>query len=147
MRLSLSIAAAVAGACLTFNVSAQQNQAENICARAPAEKKADCMKFVETCRWDEGKGGYVNKKDGKACGSTPAAVPSKAQIRAEREKFLANNKWDEGKSAWVPLDKSRPVCEDKACEKTRADVKADAAAFAKTHQWDEGKSAYVPIKK
>lgn len=127
--------------------SAQQSAAENFCSRAPAEKKAECMKFVETCRWDEGKSGYVNRKDGKACGTAPAYMPTRAQIRAEREKFLANNKWDEGKSMWVPLDKSRQVYADKASGKTRDDVKADAQAFAKTHKWDEGKGMYVPVAK
>ncbi len=142
MRIALIVAAV--GVCLSFSVSAQQNAAENVCARAPADKKAQCMKFMETCRWDEGKSAYVNKKDGKACGSTPAAVPTKEQVRAEREKFLANNKWDEGKTAWIPLDKPREVCADKACEKTRDDVKKDAAEFNKTYKWDEGKSRYVP---
>lgn len=140
MRIALGIAGAAAGAFLTFSVNAQQSLAENICARAPAEKKAACIKFVETCRWDEGKGGYVNRSDGKACGSTPAGVPSREQIRAERDKFLANNKWDEAKGMWVPLSQSRPV------DTKRADVKADAQAFGKTHKWDEGKGMYVPVK-
>lgn len=140
MRIALTIAAAAAGACLTFGVNAQQNMAENLCARAPADKKAACIKFVETCRWDEGKSAYVSRSDGKACGSTPAGVPSREQIKAERDKFLANNRWDEGKGMWVPLNQARPV------DTSRAEVKADAQAFAKTHKWDEGKGMYVPVK-
>jgi hypothetical protein len=145
MRLSLSIATALAGACLAFNVSAQSTQSDAICKRAAPDKQAACVDFVKNNRWDEGKGMYVNKKTGKPSSEAGVGVPTKAEIRAEKEKFLANNKWDDGKGMWVPLDKSRPVCEDKECNKTRADVKADAAAFNKTHKWDDGKSMYVLI--
>ena len=146
MRVSLSIAAAVVGACFAFNAGAQMNQAENICKKQPADKQAACVEFVKNNRWDEGKGMYVDRKTGKPANAVATGVPTKAEVRAEREKFLANNKWDEGKGMWIPLDKSRPVCEDKECAKTRADVKADAAAFQKTHKWDEGKGMYVPTK-
>ena len=144
--MKIALIASVIGASLALNVSAQTSQAQKACARAPADKMASCVQFVETCRFDEGKSAYVNRKDGKACGATPAMLPSKEQIRAERMKFLASNKLDEGKTAWVPLDKPRQVCVDTGCETMRDEVKADAAMFLKTHRWDEGMSAYVPVK-
>jgi hypothetical protein len=141
----------IVAACLALSpvlVQAQQNLAENICQRAPAERKAACIDFVKTYKWDEGKGTYVRRDNGQMFGggAVPAGVPSKEQIRADRAKFLASNKWDEGKSAWVPLDKAREVCADKGCDKTRAEVERDAQAFAKSHKWDEGKGMYLPAK-
>lgn len=131
---------AVVGACFAVSVNAQTPAAANFCAKYTGEQQAKCVKFVETCRWDEGKGGYVNRSDGKACGSMMPNAPTREQIKAERDKFLASNKWDEAKGMWVPLSQPRAV------DTSRADVKADAQAFSKTHKWDEGKGAYVPVK-
>jgi hypothetical protein len=145
--LHLSIVAA----CLALSpivAQAQQDLADVICKRAPAERKAACVDFVKTYKWDEGKGTYVRRDNGQMYGggAVPSGVPSREQIRADRAKFLASNKWDEGKSAWIPLDKAREVCVDKACDKTRDDVERDAQAFMKTHKWDEGKGMYVLAK-
>ena len=147
MRISLPVAA-VMGACLAFwagSASAQPTE-PLACAKTRAEVKADCISFLKTHTWSEGKGEWVLKANGKKAAKTPEGVPTRAQIRAERNKFLAANKWDEGKTEWIPLSKPREVSGDLSCEKTRAEVRADCVAFMKTHKWDELNSMYVPIK-
>ncbi len=143
-----SLLVPIAAACIALTpvvATAQQDLADVICKRAPAEKMASCKEFVKTYRWDDGKSQYVRRDNGQPLSAAvPAGVPSREQIQAERTKFLENNKWDEGKTAWVPLNQARPVCVDKECKEQRAEVKADAQAFMKTHKWDEGKGMYVP---
>lgn len=140
--------AAVMGACLAFWAgSAGAQQTEPLaCAKTRAEVKADCIQFLNTHTWSEGKGEWVLKANGKKAAKMPEGVPTRAEIRAERNKFLASNKWDEGRTEWIPLSKPRDVGGDLACEKTRAEVRADCKAFMKTHRWDELTSSYVPIK-
>ena len=147
MRISLPVTA-VMGACLALLAgAANAQQAEPLaCTKTRAEVKADCVQFLSTHTWSEGKGEWVLKSNGKKAAKTPEGVPTRAQIRAERNKFLAANKWDEGKTEWIPLSKQRQVSGDLSCEKTRAEVRADCIAFMKTHRWDELTSAYVPIK-
>jgi hypothetical protein len=147
MRIGLPVTAVI-GACLALWAgSASAQQAEPVaCAKTRAEVKADCIQFLGTHTWNEGKGEWVLKANGKKAAKTPEGVPTRAQIRAERNKFLAANKWDEGKTEWLPLSKPREVSGDLSCEKTRAEVRADCNAFMKTHRWDELSSAYVPIK-
>lgn len=147
MRTNLPVAA-VMGACLAFGVGSASAQDEALaCAKTRAEVKAECTQFMKTHTWNEGKGEWVAKGDGKAAAKTPEGVPTRAQIRADRNKFLASNRWDDGKSAWVPIAAPRDVGGDLSCDKTRAEVQADCNAFMKTHRFDEGKGTYVPIKK
>ena len=56
MRANFLIAATM-GSCLALGIgvaSAQQNRT-NVCDRAPPEKKAMCVEFLDTHVWDEGK--------------------------------------------------------------------------------------------
>jgi hypothetical protein len=149
MRISLPIAAAM-GACLALSAgmaNAAQTAEEMACTRA--QVKADCIEFMKTHTWDEGKGAYVLKADPTKTAEPPAGVATRAEIRAKRDTFLASHKWDDGKSAWIPLGKhTRDVGGgDLACEKTRAEVAADCEQFMKTYRWDEARTMYVPIKK
>jgi hypothetical protein len=150
MNLNLTIAAAL-GACLAFGTGvagAQPTPEELACAPARADVRSDCVNFMKTHTWNEGKGEWTDKATGKAAARTPEGVKTTAQIRAERNKFLASNKWDEGRSMWVPISgKGRDIGSDLSCDQTRAEVQADCNAFMRTHRFDEGKATYVPVKK
>ena len=145
MKNSLPLVASL-GVCLALvggTVSAQTPE-ELACAKTRAEVRADCVKFLQTHRWDDAAGTYV-LKEGSA---VPEGVKTRAQVVEERNKFLAAYTWNNAKSMWVPIaGKPRDVSgEPLECTKTRAEVRSDCVAFMKTHRWDDAKGTYVSIK-